>query len=339
MTATECPRCGRADTGDAYICPVCTTEAVNDLTEAAPFLAWIDDKRARRSSRSWVGGSIPGVETPLPYDSRVRKVLQPIRRHLTTHARATIRHHGCTNLPNPADTLRIANLSLELAAWDVVAAKADDAQQRMVRGFRATVTDAIQERKDDANLTDLAAVATWLAEHMEWIALQPWAADLCQHAADARERLHDLFDNPPETIALGTCGHVHDTEDEGRVACSNILSAPATDAHYQCPRCSHIHDVHARRLELLQQADDLSVTVADASKLLRASGVDVSRQTVHRIVTHFGIESTSTTTGPGRPAKRYPLGAVREAALEYVSTRGTRTLVDKLDKVSATLSA
>lgn len=339
QTPTECPRCGRADTADAYICPVCTTEATNDLTEAATFLAWIDDKRAKRSSRSWVGGTIAGREQPLPYDTRVHNVMRHIRRHLTAHARSTIKHHRCSDLPNQADTRRIANLNVALAAWDVIAAHAEESEQPTIRAFRRTITESIETRRDEADLADLAAVASWLADHMEWVAHQPWAGDICQHATDARTKLQELFDNPPETVALGTCGNVHDTDDEGRITCAHILSAPVGNLQHQCPRCGHIHDVHARRLDLLRQADDLSVTMADAAKLLRVVGLDVSRQTVHRIVTHFGIESTSTSTGPGRPAKRYPLGIVRESALEYLANRDTRKKVDAVDKLSGTLIA
>jgi hypothetical protein len=334
----ECPRCGRAHGEDAYVCDTCTLEAHTDLTETATFLAWIDDKRARRSSRSWVGGAIISREQPLPFDPRVHHVLKPIRRHLRELANLTIKHHQCSDLPSPAQTTRMRLIEAQLAAWDKVADTLDDPDVSTIRAFRTTAKDDIAALRADPDLDDLSAVATWLADHHEWVGMQPWAGEYCQWATDDRERLQGLFDNPPETVALGTCANVHDTDD-GRIVCEHILAAPVGETQHQCPRCGHIHDVQARRLELLQRADDLSVTVSDASKLLRIVGLDITRQTVHRVVVHFGIEFTSITAGPGRPAKRYPLGAVREAVEQYLANKDTRKQVDTLDKVHGTLSA
>lgn len=334
----QCPRCERPHPTDTFVCDTCTTQASSDLTTAATFLDWIDDKRARRSSRSWVGGTIAGREQPLPYDARVGYVLSPIRRHLLHLAKLTLEHHKCRDLPSTRQTLRLHYLEAQLAAWDKVAEKADVSDQASVKAFRSTVADDIDALRGHIDLHDLSAVASWLSEHREWVAGQPWAGEYCQWADDARDTLEKLFDNPPETVALGECKNVHDTPD-GRVVCDHILAAPAKDEHYACPRCGHVHNVKDRRLALLQEADDLSVTVADAVKLLRVVGVDVTRQTVHRVVTHFGIESTSVSTGNGRPAKRYPLGAVREAVDSYLADKDTRKKVDTLDKVSAMLSA
>lgn len=341
MSDQNCPRCDRALTDNTFICDTCATEAAHDLTRAADFLHHIDDKRARKGSRLWTGGGRASAEQPLPYDPRVRHVAEPARRDLTRWARLIIREHHCTNLPALADTDRIHRINRELTTWRQVyrdAAEIDETQRRTIRAIVIGLLDDLEHARNNANLTDLANLAGWIASHAEWIATRPYAHDIADRALTTREKLEHLFDNPPETYALGTCGNVHDTDD-GRAICDHILAAPRELDHYTCPRCGHIHDVAARRKELLSRADDLSVTISDATRLLRVVGLDVTRQKVHRIVTEVGIQSTSIEATGGRPAQRYPLGAIRSAVELYNLSSNTRKTAGNVDKEDATLSA
>ena len=342
MTPQKCPRCERAVPEGNYMCGECAADGVRDLTRSAYFLRHLDEKRARVTSRLWTGGSRPSREQPLPYDPRVRHVAIPARNTLTTWARLIIAEHGCTDLPDPVDSRRVDSLTRELDAWDALAG-ADYLQPNdrpVVNAMRTTVRDDLDAARQAADLRNLAVVAEWIGEHCAWATSKPWAHDLFDAAHTLKDSLEALFDNPPETVALGTCGNVHATDDDDAVTCAHILAAPVGDTQHQCPRCGHIHDVQRRRLDLLKRADDLSVTVTDATRLLRMAGHDqLSRQTVHRVVLHFGIESTSVVQDKGRPARRYPLGAIREGVDLYHEDRDTRRNVNRADKVGATLSA
>jgi predicted RNA-binding Zn-ribbon protein involved in translation (DUF1610 family) len=340
MSHETCPRCERARSENDYICPTCVTEAARDLNQAAYYLKHIDDKRARRGSRLWTGGGRASAEQPLPYDPRVRHVAEPARRNLTRWAELVIREHGCTNLPNQEDTDRIDRLTRVSRTWDAIAARDDltDDQAIGARTFAAAARDDLAYARLNIDLRNLANVAVWISTHLEWIATRPYAHDIADQAHTMFEKLDHLFDNPPETIALGTCGTVHDTPD-GRIVCDHILAAPIEKDHYPCPRCGEVHDVASRRRKLLERADDLSVTIADATRLLRIAGTDVSRQKVHRIVTEAGLQATSVVTTGGRPANRYPLGKVRDVVEQYNLSTNRHRNVGTMDKESATLSA
>lgn len=72
----ECPFCDRP-TGDAFVCQHCVGTAGRDLRTIAYLARGLDEKRARRSAITMDGGSA-AAETPLPFDSRVTRVADPI---------------------------------------------------------------------------------------------------------------------------------------------------------------------------------------------------------------------------------------------------------------------
>lgn len=322
MSDNPC-RCGAPLPQNAYVCPTCTRTLADDLTHAADHLRWIDDKRAQRRSRMWVGGHIASAETPLPYDTRVSRVLEPIRNSLTTWARLTIQEHACRDLPNPRDTKRVDQIRRELAAWDrladdITAGKiAVNGDARGIASVRETLREDLQTAMTSIDLHNLAEVAVWLADHTEWIAARPWAIEILDDALTARESLDRLMDNPPTPIPLGACDH------EG---CTHPLVAPEGVTEVACPHCGWKHDITERRLELLKQADDLTVTVKEANRLLRLAGHDIDPRTIYALIRHFGLVPVLSVRLPGgkKPSSIYRLGAIREAVEFYASDPETR---------------
>lgn len=173
--------------------------------------------------------------------------------------------------------------------------------------------------------TDLADLATWLGDHAEWQATQPWGPDAFNDYTSCRESLRWLFDNPPETIALGACGG--DLEDDTR--CGVILSAPLDAAQHTCPRCGTTHDVAKRRTNLVNAAGDLLVTVKEASRLLRMSGRDIDSRTLHGLIRTIGIDVRGESKPPGgtRPSATYRLGSLADAVDLMVSNDTVRNAV------------
>ena len=325
MTDNPC-HCGRPLPEGFYACPDCKSAIASDLIAAADHLRWIDDKRAQRRSRMWVGGTIASAETPLPYDARVWHVLTPIRNSLTTWARLTIEEHSCRDLPSPRDTRRVEEIRRELAAWDRLAQQVSSGavvvtgDARGIESMRETLREDLAATVTSVDLRNLAEVATWLAGHAYWISGRPWAMEIQNEASAARESLDRLMDNPPTPIPLGQCGH------EG---CTHILTAPEGATSTSCPHCGWAHDVTERRLELLKQADDLTLTVKEATRLLRLSGRDTDARTIYALVRHFGIVPVLSVRLPGgkKPSSIYRLGALRGAVEEHDACAETRRVV------------
>lgn len=257
MTDSPCPICGRPLPESAFICSECVRSAAAQLDDIADFLAWADDKRARRGS-TWRFGTVGRTaEAPLPYDPRVTKTVSPLRTWLIGWGRILEEEAG---LEWPAD---------------------------------------------DAEL------ARWLGEHTGWIASHEAAADFAgslrrHHAAMVR-----LFDNPPQREAIGQCGG----DLEGGT-CPEVLAAEAGAAYCDCPRCGTRHDVRERRSDLLEQAADLQVTIAEAVRLMRVDGRDVTPRLLWAIVRTVGIASVGQrleldSKGRRRQVDVYRLGALQ----------------------------
>ena len=324
---TPCPRCTRPTTDNTYTCQTCTQQAHADLTATAQWLQWIDDKRARRGSTSITTRTAPPAEQPLPYDTRVRHALTPTRNTLTAWARIILDQHPRAELPTPPEQARVARLRVQANAWREVAAFADADTAPLVQAFIATIDEDLAVARTQADLTDLAEVATWLAGYTGWVAGQEWAPTFCADAERTRVILDRLFDNPPETIALGPC-----REND----CTHPLAAPLGATTHRCPHCGHEHDVQQRRLELLTQADEFTVTVREAVRLMTVMGHHVDARTIRALIRHFGIPSPWSRTVPGvtHPVPVYRLKQIREA-VEQLDNDDVRRAVNRTRKGAA----
>lgn len=259
MSDYPCPACGQALPADAFVCRACTGKARTRLRDLADFLAWSDDKRARRGT-NWRFGTIGrSPEVPLPYDPRVTKAVEPL-----------------TNW---------------LIGWGRV----------------------IEDEAGQVWPADPVALVLWLRERLTWIAGQEWALDFVQGVESAHAKLERLFDNPPDREAIGRCGA--DLPDGS--ACPEVMAAEKGAVQHECPRCGALHDVKARREEMLGQAADLTVTTAEAVRLLRVDGKDVDRRMIQALIRHVPIRSVgwrdeTDVKGRKRRADVYPLGALRD---------------------------
>lgn len=110
MSTTSC-HCGALISDDRYACPACAATAKADLLAAAPFLAWLDDKRARRGAIRLGGGGGRSAETPLPYDQRVGNIAGPVVTALHTWART----HQAEHFDHPTPPAKLTHLAVWLS--------------------------------------------------------------------------------------------------------------------------------------------------------------------------------------------------------------------------------
>lgn len=129
---STCPRCSRQMSDDYYACRECAREAVRDLQETARFLWVIDAKRARVSSRLWIGRGSVSAEKPLPYDSRVRPVLMPVTTSLVGWARVSSDEHF-DHAPPPANVAILPLWLAEHTEWATTRPWANDAFEDYAR--------------------------------------------------------------------------------------------------------------------------------------------------------------------------------------------------------------
>lgn len=190
----------------------------------------------------------------------------------------------------------------------------------------------------------LAGVAEWLADHAEWASRQQWAFEAFECYASSREALKDLFDSPPDREAIGTCNAV----DEHEYPCAEILSAVKGEEQHTCPKCGTVHNVKERRDSLLAQASDLTVTVAEAVKLLRTSDRDVHPRLVRAAIRFVPINTSGDRLeldkhGKVHRVSIFRLGAIRDALALYDEGGDTRKGINRAmrgqrDSEAATLS-
>lgn len=290
MTEYPCPACERPLPEDAFVCRECVAGARDQLRDIASFLAWADDKRARRGT-TWRFGTIGRApEKPLPFDPRVTEAVAPL-----------------TNW---------------LIGWGRV----------------------IEEESGQVWPADVVALVLWLRERLPWIAGREWAHEFSEGVTKGHRRLVRIFDIPPDREAIGTCGAEHDG-----IVCTEILAAEKGATYHPCPRCGAQHVVEDRRNELIEQAADLTVTTAEAVRLLRVDGQDVSRRLIQAVIRHVpiyavGAREERDIKGRVRRVDVYPLGKIRDALDLYGSDEETRRAVKRQmrgarDPGSATLSA
>lgn len=180
--------------------------------------------------------------------------------------------------------------------------------------------------------TDLTLLATWLVDFTEWDAGQPWAHDAFDQYQSVHESLKRLFDIPPDREAIGTCGQ----ELEDGEPCPEVLAAEKGALHHDCPRCAYRHDVKARREAMLDEADDFTVTVAEAVRMLRTTDRHhVSARLIRALVRYVpildkGQRAERDITGRVQHANMYALGAIRDALDIYDSDKERQREINRV---------
>lgn len=161
---------------------------------------------------------------------------------------------------------------------------------------------------------DQVALAGWIADRLGLVASQPWAQEAVDAFAGCHARLVALFDIPPEREAIGQCNAGADADGDG--GCPEILSAEAGATFHDCPRCETRWDVRDRRAALLDAAGDFRVTIAEAVRLLRVDGRDVTPRLLWAVVRTVGIVPVDQrmeldSKGRRRRVDVYRLGALQ----------------------------
>lgn len=249
---------------DAFVCKECAATAADNLAHIADLAQHADEKRARYGS-NWKTGTIGrAAETPLPYDPRVSRVLDPIRVSL----------HGTA---------------------------------------RIILEDCDEEDDGTSPIADsVSSVATWLVQFTDWLRRQAVGPEEFASIGAASKALFALFDRPPETVYVGTCG---DQTEAG--TCPESLYVDPDASAVRCSRCKAVHDVDVRRDQLADQVEEYLGTAREISALCRIQfGDDVSTAMIRGYVRHGllqpkGERAVMTLTGL-RKATVYRIGDVRE---------------------------
>lgn len=137
------------------------------------------------------------------------------------------------------------------------------------------VTEREVPRPDDRT------VAMWLAGQVEWLRHHPSGADAVRQIAAAVDSARRVIDRPPDRRWLGLCGA---PTDDGE--CPHPVTALRGELHVSCRACGHVHDVEARRDELLATAQDqlahASLIAAALTGLGRPIKADLVRKWAER---------------------------------------------------------
>lgn len=285
---TDCLKCGRA-VNDAYCCVTCAGEARKHLATIAYLTAHADEKRARVGSNLLSGDGSRAAETPVPFDPRVSKVLNPIRIALQGTGRMVIEEHR-PNLMDPFDY-----------------------------GEALGYTDPRMDRLKPASLP---SVANWLIGFTDWLRHQQSAAEEFDTFERAASNVEQLFDRAPDRLYVGECG----AEEEGSVATChealyievNAKGDPESTA-INCPRCTTVHDVTKRRADLKESLAGYQATTKEISHLCRMTiDGDVSVRMLqiyakHGFLLQHGVRLEQDSMGRMRRVATYRIGDVEPA--------------------------
>ena len=109
----------------------------------------------------------------------------------------------------------------------------------------------------------------------------PAVAELVDEITDAVHQARRVIDRPADRVYLGQC-YVETPDPDGKqVTCLAELYARPTASEVQCKVCGAEHEVGERRAWLLQRAQDMIVTVREASSYLgEVGGIKVSQASI-----------------------------------------------------------
>jgi hypothetical protein len=120
-----------------------------------------------------------------------------------------------------------------------------------------------------------------LLSHVPQIRRHPAVAELVDEITDAIHQARRAVDRPADRVYLGQC-LMETPDDEGRqVTCLNELYARPQAREVQCKVCGVEHEVGERRAWLLQRAQDIILSVKDASLMIgEIGGIKVSQASI-----------------------------------------------------------
>lgn len=239
--------------------------------------------------------------------------------------------------PGPTGKATEQPLVLNLAAADVASEYAGT-----VGRWQAHVADRLGL---PVRYPDPSAAVAWLADHLGAVVTMVDAGKMLADVTSSNRHALAVINRPPQKWFTGYCSATpaelhtgtscwcgcHDapgkpcTVPEGDCwkkwadepdECPVALYANADDATVECPRCHTKHDVTERRRILLQHADDVLVTAAEAARAIVVLS-DYERGE-SRLVKRIGmwasrsrIAHRGTTLVHGKSRPLYRLGDIR----------------------------
>lgn len=172
----------------------------------------------------------------------------------------------------------------------------------------------------------LATVAWWLVDQVEWLRHQRDALQTFDEIRSAVRALRRVVDRPADSWWAGPCNElVTDVADEDTrtvgTECGADLYAPTGAETIRCRSCGASYDASARRDWLLGEAQDVLGHAEMVAGALVRYGLDITSATVrgyarHNRVVHHGHD------GLGRPL--YRVGDVIEVYRDIAAREAAR---------------
>ncbi len=120
-----------------------------------------------------------------------------------------------------------------------------------------------QARRSRWPADTIPACCIYLLGHANWIRTQHWAPEILDEMQHIEGQLRRVVDRPADKWFAGPC----DT-------CERDLYATVGAASVECAECDLVYDVDARRVWLLEQAQDRLLTAAELSRAVSWLGTE-----------------------------------------------------------------
>jgi hypothetical protein len=243
-----CPRCDRPIHDQAYICGPCGSRLAKDLAAVVAIAGEAWTTIARQAANG--AGSGRSAEKPLPFSWEAADATDSASNVLITWARHIAEERGIPWMPPPS-------VQGPLCAN---------------RACRGCASIAASRRR----LHPMSWIARWLREQLDWLRHRREATEAFDELHDACRLLVRTVDRPPVRWYAGPCD-----------GCTLDLYAMPGAAKVRCRECGTDHDAEARKMWLLECAEDLLAHAALVAKALTALGYPVAEATV-RSYAHRG---------------------------------------------------
>lgn len=229
---------------------------------------------------------------------------------------AGVRRRGSAT-PDPTGT---AAAGLRL---DPVSAADLDATNTLTTWARVFADDRPQAGQPPRTVPEIAG---WLSDNLRSVTTLGWAGDMTRDLLGVEHHLKGVVERLRTGNYLGICGAEHELEDGSTTACTEPVYAHALRPSVTC-RCGTTWDAHARRQQLVRDAEDELLPVAGIARLAAVFTGEVNvakveariRQWAHR----GDVEVVDIHTISGRPRKVYRVGDVLDLLARDTPQRTT----------------
>lgn len=190
-----------------------------------------------------------------------------------------------------------------------------------LRGLHDVIAEGIGWHTALAPGSTVPTVATYINTHLDWLAGQPEGEAELRFLHDSADRLHRLFDRPPERLYLGQCGTIR-TDDEGDWTCDAYVYVERSKTlppHATCPRCKTTIDVNDRRDQFQEQVKLYQATMRELTRLaplFLEEGVShrtLKEWTRHGLIRPVGQRREIGADARWRDTPTYRIGDLAEA--------------------------